>query len=211
MGDVSESREYPGEALAAHLRKVIGVATRRNREGIRSPLTVTLGDEFQGIVRSLSDGVRIILSLEQALLEDPLRVDGDACPYRFRYVLHEGIVESPVNPEIAHNMLGPGLTRARELLTEPGRSRPHYRIDIGNPTVGARLERLFFVYESLRSDWSSKDFSLICALLEDDDDAAVAERFNRHRTTILRRRVSLKIREYQVLQSLLREISEDAE
>lgn len=207
MADVIGSREQPGAPLSQHLRALTQGANAAFPEGILSPLTVTLGDEFQGVVSNPAGGIDVILWLEQHLRRNPLCQGSECHPYQLRYVLHEGEIDSPLNPERAHGMLGAGLARAREMLTKRARGSPRMLISLRDEHRARRLSDLLIVLDSIVEDWKAEDFELIEAMRESQDSEAIGKRFDRHRTSIDRRRRTLKIEASLLLERLLRDLA----
>ncbi|MGF1453563.1 MAG: SatD family protein [Opitutales bacterium] len=197
MADVIGSRELNGEALSAALGGLVSHANKQHRKVIASPLTVTLGDEFQGVVKTLPGSVELLHGLEAQR-----RAQAADLPFALRYVLHEGTIDSPINSRRAHGMVGPGLTRARELLSDKFRGKPKYTIEVDPPELSAALGEAFLALEAVESRWSADDYPLVAALLASDDDEAVAGQFKRHRTSVARRRETLQISAFQALHSL---------
>lgn len=207
MADVIASRTQEGSGLAGHLRALTEVANEQFAGVLESPMTVTLGDEFQGIVTSPAAGVDLLLWLEHRLRMNPLERETERRAYQLRYVLHQGVVESPLNRNRAHGMLGPGLTTARELLNEDRRGLPRFRMALADEAQSRRLGQLFGVLDALTADWRPKDFDLIEALFGEADSVELGRRFNRHRTSIDRRRETLKIDACLTLERLLRDLA----
>ncbi len=50
MGDVVNSSDYDGEVLSKGLKELVESTNKKFGKAILSPLTITLGDEFQGIL-----------------------------------------------------------------------------------------------------------------------------------------------------------------
>lgn len=207
MADVISSRTFDGAALSAHLLEATEAANFEFKRELGSPLTVTLGDEFQGVCASVRVGVDLMLWLERHLRKKPHFEKKKLASYQLRYVLHEGVVESPLNPDRAHGMLGPGLTRARELLDEHRRGAPRFRVVLDDADRSRRLTQLFQVLDAIASDYKADDFAFIEALLDESDNERVGEQFDRHRTSVDRRRRTLKIEAYQLLERLLRDLA----
>ena len=200
MGDVRGSRELRGEALARCLEVLTIEANGKFAGEVASPLTVTLGDEFQGVLKSEGAATRVILWMERKLLE--LGPKWELGAIQLRYALNWGEIESPLNRERAHGMLGAGLTRAREMLSE-GKRESRYRFNLQDGGKTETLGELFEVLEALRRDWKSQDFDLIRRLLEEEDDTLLGKEFARDRTSIYRRRLSLKTDAYLILETLI--------
>lgn len=207
MGDVISSRDHDGATLGRHLKELVDSVNRQFETRLSSPLTVTLGDEFQGVCADVQAGSEIILRMEHQLRAKPLKVDGSLSAYQLRYVLHRGEIESPINPERAHGMLGPGLTEARERLNDHRRGMPRMRISLNDETVSRRLNDLFAVLDAISEDYNPDDFEFITALMEEKDSSLVGERFNRHRTSVDRRRRTLRIDAYLTLERLILDVA----
>lgn len=91
-------------------------ANDRHGERISSPLTITLGDEFQGLIGDLEHALLAASDLRLKLMSD-----GVAC----RFVIGVAELKTRVNPERAWNMMGPGLSAARDKLNDKSSSNAH--------------------------------------------------------------------------------------
>ena len=128
MGDVTSSRDFSARAVQDYLQNAVDHANSGKPSDILSPLTVTLGDEFQGIVRDFRTLCELVFRLQLWRLEQHV-------PFELHYSLVRGELETDINPDIAHGMLGQALSRARQLVSSKGRSRPRYNVDTGNMTT----------------------------------------------------------------------------
>ena len=98
--------EQAASARVLHEQFNVALAeTSARAKAIASPLTITLGDEFQGLFYTLTDGMSAVKFMRQRLL-------ANGVPCRFAL----GIVEldSPLNAERAWNMMGAGFAEIRE-------------------------------------------------------------------------------------------------
>ncbi len=202
MGDIINSRKYDGQELMREFRDMISSCNIDLADGIISPYTVTLGDEFQGVAGSLNWSVKSLLYLEKSALRKGF-------PFALRYVVHYGEIDTPVNRKIAHGMVGHGLTRARELLSDKRRGRPRFVFALPNVTLALQLSRLFSVMASLTRDWLQKDAALIFDMMASDDNAAIGAKYGKNRSQIWKRRKNLHVDDYKVLQQLATELSND--
>ena len=110
MGDLLGSETaLSAEHLHARFNAAIADANVRYGDDLLSPLTITLGDEFQGVLRDAPAGLAIMRHLRLGLL-----AEGIDC----RFVLGQVLLRTPPNPERAWNMMGPGFGRARDRLDE---------------------------------------------------------------------------------------------
>jgi hypothetical protein len=121
MGDIIDSEQHrSGGALSHEFNSSVRATNRKYHTSIASPLTITLGDEFQGLVRKMTKGFEIIVKLRSDLLER-----GVNC----RFVLGIVRLDTKVNTKNAWNMMGDGLAQARDKLNDK-RDRNVYRFSI---------------------------------------------------------------------------------
>ncbi len=119
MGDVVGSRKLSSLNVQDRLKDAVTAINAEPGIRILSPLTITLGDEFQGVVSDVAAAVQILFAFEEYRLRKSL-------PFRLHFVTYIGSIDTELNEDIAHGMLGPGLTHARTLLTEKKRGRRQY-------------------------------------------------------------------------------------
>jgi hypothetical protein len=144
MADVIRSRSYQSEAIQQALKSVVVNCNATLTESFMSPLTITLGDEFQGVSASLNDAIETLLFLEDALLQvQPA--------FKLRYVLVYGEIETSINSEIAYGMLGPGLTLAREILNTKRRGLQRFQLKLRDDLKERNLSMLFRLLELISS------------------------------------------------------------
>lgn len=72
-----------------------------------------------GIIHS---AVSIIISMEEQLIDQ-------GNPFQLRYVLNQGEITTEINQKIAYEMLGSGLTEAREQLDTYKKMGNRFNVD----------------------------------------------------------------------------------
>jgi hypothetical protein len=202
MADVIASRNREPRQLMGEFQNLVGSANRLFSEGILSPLTITLGDEFQGVVRTLPDAVKVLVWLEEA------RLKGDFGS-QLRYVVHYGEITTPLNHQLAYGMLGPGLAEAREELAEKSRRRSRFRIELPDRRLASQLSQLLEVMFALTRDWKCEDASLLFDMMLSQNNEAVAVAHGKNRSQIWKRRRNLYVDEYASLKEVVLELSEE--
>ncbi len=202
MGDILNSRNYEGAQLMSEFKDLVSYCNTSLAKGILSPYTITLGDEFQGVAKSLHWSVESLLCLEEYTLRRRY-------PFLLRYVVHYGEINTRLNRKIAHGMIGPGLTHARELLTDKRRGRARFIFDLPDSTLGAHLGRLFNVMASIMQEWSPKDADLILDMLQNNDNAAIGAKYGKNRSQIWKRRKNLHLDDYKALREMAIELSNE--
>ena len=196
MGDVVKSREQDPMELADSFKSLIASCNWNLKQQILSPYTITLGDEFQGVASSLRGLLDSIFYLEEARIKQ-------CYSFNVRFVAHYGEIGTPLNTEIAYAMMGPGLTRARELLSVKRRSRPRFIFDLSDSWHENDLNRLFLVLDGITERWNVADYPLISNMLTHAGDGEVGAIHNKNRSQIWKRRKHLFIEEYKLLKAVI--------
>lgn len=198
MGDIISSANYDYNELK-NLKKSID-ATNKMFDFI-SPLTITLGDEFQGIVRSLKQGIKAIFKIEELLIKEDY-------PFELRYSLGFGEIITPLNSNIAHGMYGEGLTKARSILEESKKDkRRRFDVWLPNEKFNEILGDSLFVYQSFLDNWNEKDLEVVSKFYESKDYKEVAKLLNKRSDQIWKREKNLRIREYFEIQEVILNLS----
>lgn len=192
MGDVEGSSELDSNFVKQSLNHLVEEINKEYGTSILSPLTITLGDEFQGIAVSNTSALEVIFGLETFIMKQAL-------PFRLHYVLYEGEIDTEINTETAYGMLGSGLTNARGLLTSKKRDRKRFQIHLQDSFTGTQVEKLMEVASDISESWKVEDFALILEMLEYQHNQTVADTQQKTRTQIWKRRKTLQIEAYRNL------------
>lgn len=170
MGDLVRSESsLPFDLLHERFNKAVDDQNLAHTNAFISPMTITLGDEFQALVRSLDQAAVIARDLRLQLL-----ADGIDC----RFVMGLARIATPVNPEKAWNMMGPGLSRARDKLNEK-KSNQFYRFSIPDaPIVELMLDALGAGLSATERDWTDQQREDISALISGISPKELARRRN---------------------------------
>lgn len=198
MGDIIGSANYSYNDLKK-LKTSIDIVNKEFE--FISPLTITLGDEFQGVVHTLQQGIRAIFKIEELLIKEEY-------PFELRYSLGFGEIISPLNSDIAHGMYGYGLTKTRSILEESKKDkRKRFDIWLPNEKFNEILSDSLFVYQSFLDNWNKKDFQVVSKFYESKDYKEVARLLNKRSDQIWKREKNLRIREYFDIQDVILNLS----
>jgi SatD family protein len=168
MGDlVGSERARSIKTVHRAFNKAIDLANERYAEGIESPLTITLGDEFQGLLRTLSHAWRVASELRFRLL-----VADVSC----RFVIGMTQLETPLNKREAWNMMGGGLAEARDKLNDK-RTGNAYRFSLpGEPIVESLLDAVGDSLTEVEIGWTATQLEYYWAVHDGArSNAAVAK------------------------------------
>lgn len=196
MGDVVSSSEYNSKSVQKQLKALTKQCNEALKPNMLSPYTITLGDEFQGIPNSLQTSINTLFYYEEECLRQ-------LCEFKLHYVVHFGQIETEINPEIAYEMMGPGLTKARKILGDKKRGRKRFKFALDDDIQTKQLSRLFEVLDSIIQSWKQEDYSLILDMIENDNNAEVGEKQGKNRDQIWKRRKTLMINEYNLLKKFI--------
>lgn len=200
MADIVGNSARKGKPLMASFKKVVEEVNEKNASGIHSPLTITLGDEFQGVVKNTKSALQVIFDMEKQLMT--LR-----SPFKLRYVIQEGEIDTPVNRKIAHEMLGPGLTEARKRLMALKTSKQRFEVALENKEVTESMNLLFVIFQGISDQWTQAQQKVVATFLDLDDYRKVADKLKKDPTAAWRRKRSLMIDEFNSVKKLLLKIA----
>lgn len=167
MGDIVSSEDAASvRAMHRAFNKAVAAANKLHAAQVLSPLTITLGDEFQGLVRTLSTAWEIAGELRLRLLRDGVRC---------RFVIGAVKIETPVNAERAWNMMGPGLGAARNRLNQKQEVNA-YRFSLpDDPTIAALLDAIGDSLTQVETDWTDTQLLYTMASRGERTNAKLAE------------------------------------
>lgn len=197
MGDIITSRKKADAGkMMSDFRDIINQANKEYASGLLSPLTVTVGDEFQGVAANLDSMVQILFFLEEAF---QLQTELD-----LRYVLHYGRIETEINTKNSYEMYGSGLTFAHEKLENYSRDQGRFSFSIEPDILSDHLQDAFFLYESLVDDWRDTDLDVIRTyLLHQDYKSLFEQGMYKTRSGAWKKVQTLKLEEYLALKRLI--------
>ena len=170
MGDIVGSEQADAlETLYQEFNSVIDQANEIYNDIIASPLTITLGDEFQGLFLNLRGAATVAREIRLRLMSRQIDC---------RFVLGMVDLKSPLNSTRAWNMMGVGLAQARERLNEKI-PQNLYRFALpGRPTLETLLEALGAGLTSLERRWTFAQLHDISETLSGRSVAEIASRRN---------------------------------
>ena len=103
IADIIESRQINERAVFQRQLQSVLDELNQNRQGLVSPYTITIGDEFQAV-----------FNRADRIFKDMLAVIAGIYPTRVRFSLGVGAIETDINPNRAIGMDGPAFHLARE-------------------------------------------------------------------------------------------------
>jgi SatD family (SatD) len=197
MADVVKSHLHDQRELISEFKEIVHEANSIYKSSLLSPLTITLGDEFQGILKNASTALELIIHLEESLIHRKTK-------FNLRYVLHEGEIETEINDKIAFEMLGEGLSEARRMMETLKEDKRRFHIVIENSNHSELLNCAFRIFESITERWrEKKDEEIISNFLKYKDYKKIADILERERSLIWKRQKSLQLESYYSIKSII--------
>ena len=201
MADIISSGEKEQKQLMREFKLLINEVNKNNESNILSPLTITLGDEFQGVIKDLSSSTNIILEIEESIIKNKFN-------FKLRYILNEGSIDTPINRDIAYEMLGSGLTDARYKLNELKNSKERFIISLENKLQKNILINAFKIYDNIVGKWSvEKDYEIASNFIKYHDYKVVSDFMKKNRSQLWKREKTLNIDAYNSTKNIIKTIS----
>ncbi len=196
MADILNSRSKNGIKLIGEFKNLVKHVNETQKQSILSPLSITLGDEFQGVITTPSTAIDTIIKLEEEIIGANLEI-------KLRYVMYYGRIDTPINKKTAYEMLGPGLTAARTKLNDLKSEGLRFFIKTNSQKKDDQLNNAFIIYQSIVDQWRYKDYQAVREFVNEAGYKKVAELLNVNPTTAWRKKKSLKIKEYFAIKKLI--------
>jgi hypothetical protein len=201
MADIIKSTDNQSIETQNNFKSLVNILNVKFKKKLLSPLTITLGDEFQGIANRLKNSILIIIYLEELLIHNQSNL-------ALRYVINHGKIDTPINHEIAHGMLGSGLSNARKTLESLKKTDKKFDINTQINTKDLALNEAFLIYQNLVSKWNSKNEREIASLfIQYQDYKVVAEKVGVNRSQIWKKERSLNISSYFAIKNVIAYLS----
>jgi len=197
MADIINSREFLPEPLMNNFRELSSEISVAFKSNFISPITITLGDEFQCVVKSEKAGIEVILAFEEQIIKLGFN-------FVLRFVLLQGKIETEINSKVAQGMLGEGFIEARHALQELKRTDNRYFIKLSNPAYKS-LEPLLQIYQYFKDRWDvTKDYPIVAKFLQNLDYGEVAKVLDMNPSQVWKRKKTFKINQYfQIKRAIL--------
>lgn len=204
MADIIDSRIKDELTLLATFKKMIQFMNKKYRKSLLSPLTITLGDEFQGIVKNLATANQLILEIEEYLIHE--QVD-----FKLRFILNFGEIMTPVNPKIAYEMLGKGLVDARVALSRLKNVKHRFCFILDNAKQEEMINMSYIILQNIIDKWQLNDLIYVSSFITYDDYKMVAEKLKKSRSQIWKREKTLNMESYQAIKKIIYLLSQLSE
>lgn len=184
--DVVASRTIP--RLPTRIASALHQFNRHNKNALFAGFVVTLGDEFQGVLREIEASYRIFLKLHNVL------------GLQLYAGLGVGMVESDQDNYAPH-MTGQAFIRSREALTIAKKKHREFITRSGASEVDSTINSLTYASQFIRSRHKKAQAALTNALVE-EPQLTVTELARKFHITKSAASQTLKTAGYEVLSEI---------
>ncbi|MCA1802519.1 MAG: SatD family protein [Rhodothermaceae bacterium] len=165
IGDLIESRKLSDRGRAATQKDLKNVLGQINRDapGILSPLTITLGDEFQAVYQSAGSLFTHLWTIMAAIH-----------PVYARFSVSAGAITTPINRKQAIGMDGPAFHAARDGVNILKNDEGLLRVNIPNPEIERLMNASLMLVSKEMLSWNSNRFHILQKLGQGEEVSRIA-------------------------------------
>lgn len=169
IGDIIGSKESSDRYdVQQKMKKVLKYINDTYQEHLASEFMITLGDEFQGLLKDRKMIIGIINDIEMAML-----------PIKIRFGIGIGAINTEINYKRSIEVDGPAYNRARKMIERLEERNAqyeeiHFNIMIcsgkENENIDQLLNSVFSVCCALKRNWSKRQIEIINAFIIHDEN-----------------------------------------
>lgn len=197
MSDIIDSSNKNQIELINDFKKTVSFINLKYKEHLSSPLTITLGDEFQGIVKNIDSSINIMIDIEEFIIKNKFG-------FKLRYILNQGKVDTSINSKIAYEMLGKGLTESRKKLEQLKRSSNRFDFFLDDSNKALVINKACQIIDNIISKWDiDRDYEIVSAFIKYRDYKKVAETLKKNRSLMWKREKNLNMASYFSIKEIL--------
>lgn len=175
IGDIIDSRNMPRrDIIQDKLSAVLSNANGKYKEHTASSFTLTLGDEFQGLLYGAAGAFDIIEFIQRKMH-----------PVRFRFGIGLGEISTAINPKMSIGADGPAFYKARDMINKiksKENSLLSYEPEIyfqSQICSDNLINAVALLYRQIERGWTQKQREYIDYYFDvTENQYAIAKRFN---------------------------------
>lgn len=147
IGDIVKSRKIEERGkVQEKLKKILETVNRDFKEYIEVRFSITMGDEFQGLLKDLSKSYEIIRYIEKELY-----------PLKIRFGVGMGKLGTPIFENIGE-MDGECFVKARKAIEDAKKLGQNIVYNLGNNEKDMIINTILMLLEAVKTSW--KDIHL---------------------------------------------------
>lgn len=174
IGDIIQSKTLKNRNdIQIKLQEVLNSVNKKYSEDIASNFMITLGDEFQGLLKYGNNAINIISEIEIKMY-----------PVQIRYGIGLGEITTNINRDIPLGSDGPAYYNARKMIEslksmekKVKTSDSNIMIASENTSIDILLNSIFSLCATIKGKWSDRQREIVFAYHESaDSQNKVAEK-----------------------------------
>jgi hypothetical protein len=175
IGDIVDSRKIRNRnEVQRKFKSVLDEINTKYAEDIASKFTITLGDEFQGLLKSKKNILKILWDIEMAM-----------SPYEMRFGIGIGDINTDIDLDRSPTIDGPAYYRARKMVTELDNLKSQYAGRHSNMMICSDdnytesdelINSVFSLCTALKSKWTQRQKEIIYAYFSNEENQYKAAR-----------------------------------
>lgn len=155
IGDIVASKNIrQRKKFQSEFQNLISALNTEHRDKIVSPLTITLGDEFQGL---LNDSKNLFLMIH--------KIQSSFINVTFRFALSVGNISTKINLDSAIGMDGSGFHDARKAMDRNKKENRHFSF-CGDQTESLLIDNMLYWIDYATAKWNKEKWKTIMLKLQ---------------------------------------------
>lgn len=178
IGDMKQSQKMKNRnEVQIKLKNILETINIMYQEDLAAKFIITLGDEFQGLLKQGANTMKILSKIERMMY-----------PVQLRFGIGIGRITTEINPEMALGADGPGYYKARaaiEYLKDNEKKKQsvptdtRFEVECENQENIRMLNTIVSLMTVIKEGWSDRQREIIWDIMEHQDSQSnVANRLN---------------------------------
>lgn len=164
IGDIKSSKHLDNRrAIQSCLKEVLDAVNDEYRDELASKFMITLGDEFQGLLKTGAAAVFIVDKIEREMH-----------PVKLRFGIGVGEITTDINAGMPLGADGPAYYNARKIINElkasekkKMESKVNVKIEVQNHAeISELINTVFSLLTTIKETWTSRQVEIINVYLE---------------------------------------------
>lgn len=167
IGDIIKSRKIANRnEIQAKLKKTLQKINQKYNDDIASNFMITIGDEFQGLLKNGKNLIKIISEIEIAML-----------PIQIRFGIGIGKIDTEINKDMPLGADGPAYHNARQMIEELKSRDKKYETNHSNIMICSQgnhaqtdtlLNTILSLCSAIKSKWTPRQIEIISCYIDSD-------------------------------------------
>ena len=162
IGDIINSKKIRNRNLIQEkIKEILCLVNKRYEDNIASPFAITLGDEFQGLLKDCSVSLEIITLINLKMY-----------PIKIRYGIGVGNITTEINKEACIGSDGPAFWNARQAINyihennDYGVSKTFVKIEFADENKEKTINNTLQLCDLYEYKWTNSQYSFLSEAID---------------------------------------------